>query len=194
MFVAEYEVVTDALSIPVASLGRDWFGMELSCPPFIGCAIDPHHFHFRANRAAGACVHPGAAAGCFAPDLWQYDAAEFFLVDPENGRYLEFNLAPNGAWWSCEFTAPRQRARPDDVPFPDVVTASRMCPESWEASASLPLEPLRDRLRFGPGSRLNATATLMQPKPSLLTVVPLGSGTPDFHQPDRIPEIDLQPV
>lgn len=184
--------MTEAASIPVAPIMRDWFGARVAAPPCIGCGIDPVHFHFRARRGAPARVHPDARPGEFSPNLWQHDAAEFFLVHPDRDRYLEFNLAPNGAWWSCEFTAPRQRTRTVDEPFPGVTTTGRVHDDSWEATASLPLDLLRDRFQFGPGSRLNVTATLRQPGPSFLTACPLGPGKPDFHQPGRIPLVRIQ--
>ena len=123
-----------------------------------------------------------------------HDCAEFFLVDAEGDHYLEFNLAPNGAWWSCEFDAPRQRSQPDDVPFRGVITTGSISDDHWEATASLPLSPLRELLHFGPGSRLNATFTLDPPDQRFLTATPLGPGTPDFHQPSRFPLINIQSI
>ena len=192
MFVTKCAIAMSPLSVPLAPIRLDWFGIELSSPPLIGCAIDPQHFHLRASRAAPGTVHPDAKPGCFTPNLWQYDAVEFFLVDPENGHSLEFNLAPNGAWWSCEFTAPRQRAQADDEPFPGVTTTGQVRRDSWEATASLPLDQLRERFHFGPSTRFNTNATLLNPGPTFLTAAPLGPGKPDFHQPGRLPRIRMQ--
>ncbi len=192
MFVRNFATMIDPRTVPVTPITTDWFGKAVASPTAFGFATDPDHFHFRATRDAPACVHPDARPGVFTPNLWQFDAAEFFLVHPDTGRYLEFNLAPNGAWWSCEFTAPRRRSRPDDIPFPDVTTAGRIKENGWEATASLPLPALRTHFGFGPDSRLNATFTIAKPTPIFLTASPLGPGEPDFHQPDRLPLIETQ--
>lgn len=192
MFVTQFDVPTAANASPLTCITHDWFGQVVRSATAFGFAIDPGFFHFRVRRAAGACLHPDARPGAFTPNLWQHDAAEFFLVHPDGGRYLEFNLAANGAWWSCEFTAPRQRVRPDDDPFPAVVTSGKVDDDRWEATASLPLGALRDRLRFGSSSRLNATFTLLDPDPVFLSAAPLGPGPPDFHQPARLPQVELQ--
>jgi hypothetical protein len=192
MFVQNVETVIEAGSVPLTAITADWFGMRVESPPAFGFAIDPGHLHFHVTRSAPARMHPDAQPGDFTANLWQYDAAEFFLVHPDCGRYLEFNLASNGAWWSCEFTAPRQRARPDDIPFPDVITGGLGGAGSWEATASLPLASLRERFAFGPRTRLNATFTLLSPGPLFLTATPLGPGEPDFHQPDRLQLVEFQ--
>ena len=192
MFVKNFKLTINPVSIPVVAITRDWFGAAVEQPGAYGFAADPEHFHFRATRPHAARLHPDARPGAFTANLWQYDAAEFFLVHPNSGRYLEFNLAPNGAWWSCEFTSPRQRARSDDDPFPQVVTTGSVRDDAWEATASLPLDLLRERLGFGAGSPLNATFTLSAPHPIFLTATPLGPGEPDFHQPDRLPPLILQ--
>lgn len=192
MFVNNFRPMIDPVAIPVVTITRDWYGAVVDRPCAFGFATDPTHLHFRATRHHAAALHPDAKPGAFTANLWQYDAAEFFLVHPNSGRYLEFNLAPNGAWWSCEFTSPRQRASPDDDPFPHVVTTGSVREDGWEATASLPLDRLRDRFAFGPGSLLNATFTLISPSPIFLTATPLGPGEPDFHQPDRLPPLILK--
>lgn len=192
MFVQNVETVIGAGSVPLTAISTDWFGMGVESPPAFGFAIDPVHLHFHVARGASARMHPEARPGDFTANLWQHDAAEFFVVHPDSGRYLEFNLAPNGAWWSCEFTAPRRRAWPDDIPFPDVITGGVCGAEAWEATASLPLAFLRERFAFGPRTRLNATFTLLSPGPRFLSATPLGPGEPDFHQPGRLPPVEFQ--
>ena len=45
----------------------------------------------------------------FVEGLWHYDCGELWLCNPENGRYIEFNLAPDGCRWACVFALPRLR-------------------------------------------------------------------------------------
>ncbi|RYD48822.1 MAG: hypothetical protein EOP83_25990 [Verrucomicrobiaceae bacterium] len=120
------------------------------------------------------------------PELWKYDVAELFLTDPTSGRYFEFNLSPNAAWWSCEFTAPRQRAEETDIAFPDVTTYAELAPDGgWVAAMSIPLDLLEARLNFGETTKLNVTFILDSPEQRFLSVANLGEGEPDFHRPER---------
>jgi len=79
------------------------------------------------------------------------------------GKYLEFNLAPNGAWWSAVFTSPRVRESEDEVQIPDVASYADLSPDgSWLTAAAIPLHYLRDEL-----------------------------GEPDFHQPDKFKKVNF---
>lgn len=137
--------------------------------------------------------HPSARPGAFQAELWKFDVAEFFLSDPRTGRYLEFNLAPNGAWWSCLFRAPLDRCHPEDEPLPGVRTETTARPTGWHAEATLPLTWLREQLHFGDNSRLNATFILNSPQQRFFTAVPLGGRDPAFHQPDSFSAITFVP-
>jgi hypothetical protein len=121
--------------------------------------------------------------------------AELFLADPASGRYFEFNLAPNGAWWSCEFTAPRVRAEETDITMPEVATFADLAADgSWVAAMALPLDLLNARLGFGPATRGNVAMILESPGQRFVTAADLGGGEPDFHQPDRFPTIGFAPL
>ena len=131
----------------------------------------------------------------FQAELWRYDVAELFLADPVSGRYFEFNLSPNGAWWTCELTAPRVRAEEIDIVIPEVETFSDMAVDgSWLAAMSVPLDLLRARLNFGAGTRANVTMILESPEQRFITASDLGGGEPDFHQPGRFPEVSFIPL
>jgi hypothetical protein len=122
--------------------------------------------------------------------LWEYDVAELFLADPASGRYLEFNLAPNGAWWNAEFTAPRVRTDGANVAMPDVQTFAEQATDgSWAAAMSLPLDVLEARINFGPRTRANVTFILESPAQRFLSANDPGGGQPDFHRPERFSEL-----
>jgi hypothetical protein len=157
--------------------------------------MDSRHLWFIAHHRKAATLHPQARPGKFQAELWRYDVAELFIADPVSGRYLEFNLAPNAAWWSCEFTAPRVRAVEDDIVMPDVATYSDMAADgSWISAMAMPLDLLRARIDFGVASRANVTFILESPAQRFLTAGNLGDGEPDFHQPDRFPAITFAPL
>ena len=181
-----------ALDLALFGLEKDWFGEPLDVPAAFGMAVDHGSFWFVATRRKPALLHPQARPRKFTAELWKYDVAEFFISHPESGRYLEFNLAPNGAWWSAEFTAPRVRAEETDLEMPGVQTFSDLSPDgTWVAAACIPLDILKARLDFGTQSRINVTMIVNSPEQKFLTAVPPADGEPDFHRPDLFQQVRI---
>jgi hypothetical protein len=175
-----------SLDLPLFGLGRDWRGEPVSPAAGFSLAVDDRHLWFLAHHDKPAQPHPEARPGVFHADLWRHDVAELFLADPVSGRYFEFNLAPNGAWWCCEFTAPRLRADESDVAMPDVATFAEVAENgAWLAAMALPLDLLQARLDFGTQTRANVAFILGSPQQSFLSAADLGGKTPDFHQPAK---------
>jgi len=180
------------LDVPLFGLTKDLLGETLDPPAAFSVVADPVHLWLIANHRKPARIHPLARPGRFQAELWRHDVAELFLSDPTSGRYLEFNLAPNGAWWSCEFTAPRERADEADIAMPEVATFSEMSADgTWVAAMAIQLDLLRARIDFGPRTRLNVTMILESPDQRFLSAADLGPGEPDFHQPDRFGAIEF---
>jgi hypothetical protein len=178
------------LELPLFGISRDWYGREFSPQAAFCVAVDPRRLWLVASHGKPARLHPSARPGRFVAELWQHDVAELFLADPRSGRYFEFNLAPNGAWWSCEFTAPRVRAEPGDIAFPEAATFAELGPDgSWVAALSLPRDLLEARLGFGDATRMNVTFILGSPEQRFLSAADLGPGEPDFHRPDRFRQV-----
>ena len=176
-------------------LERDWQGNPLDPPAAFSLVTDDRRLWFMAHHRMPAQLHPLARPGIFQAELWRHDVAELFLADPVSGRYFEFNLAPNGAWWSCEFSAPRVRAEETDIVMPEVATFSDMAPDgAWLAAMAIPLDLLRARLDFGPRTRANVTMILGSPAQKFITAANLGGGEPDFHLPQRFPEVMFAPL
>lgn len=183
------------LDVPLLGLNRDWSGQAVNPPAGFSLAVDPGHLWFIATDRRPASLHPQARPGKFQAGLWQHDVAELFLADPVSGRYFEFNLAPNGAWWSCEFTAPRVRAEEVDIAMPEVATFAELAPDgSWVAAMALPLDLLRARLDFGKNTRANVTFILESPGRRFLSAADLGGGEPDFHRPASFPQAVFTPL
>jgi hypothetical protein len=195
VFTSQRREVWGGLDVPLFGLQADLAGAQLDVPAAFSLVADPHYLWFIANHRKPASVHPLARPGAFQPELWRYDVAELFLSDPVSGRYFEFNLAPNGAWWSCEFTAPRVRAEEVEIAMPEVATFSEMAADgSWVAAMALPIDLLRARLDFGPSTRVNVTMILESPHQRFLSAVKLGEGEPDFHQPSKFSQVSFQPI
>lgn len=181
-----------SLDVALFGLEKDWYGHQLDVPAAFGLAIDHASLWFVATRQKPAQIHPKARPGAFTPELWKHDVAEFFLSHPVSGRYLEFNLAPNGAWWSAEFTAPLVRADENDVEIPGVKTFSDLAPDgTWVAAASIPLDVLQARFGFGNDTRMNVTFIVDSPNQKFLTASPPPAGDPDFHRPDVFQQVNI---
>ncbi len=188
-------LVWGALDVPLFGLSNDLEGRALKTPAAYAVVMDTQYLWFIANHRQAALVHPQARPGLFQNELWKYDVAELFLTDPSSGRYFEFNLAPNGAWWTCEFTAARVRAEQIDVAMPEVATFSDMAPDgSWVAAMAIPLDLLQARLNFGVLTRMNVAMILESPEQKFISATDLGDGIPNFHQPHRFREITFLPL
>jgi hypothetical protein len=176
-------------------LARDWFGEPVAPAAGFVLAKDAARLWFVASHRRPATLHPRSRPGRFQAELWRYDVAELFLADPRSGRYFEFNLAPNGAWWNCEFTAPRVPAEAEAVAMPEVATFAELGVDgAWVAAMAIPLELLRARLDFGPETRANVTFILESPEQRFLTAAKLGDGEPDYHRPAHFPQISFTPM
>ena len=192
VFASEQPLAWGALDVPLLGLEKDWQGVAVTPPAGFSLAMDARRLWFIAHHRKPAELHPQARPGLFLADLWRHDVAELFIADPVSGRYFEFNLAPNGAWWSCEFTAPRQRAEETDIAMPEVATFADMAPDgAWVAAMAIPLDLLRARLDFGPSSRANVAMILGSPEQRFISAADLGGDEPDFHQPSRFPQIRI---
>lgn len=195
LFTSPQPMVWGELDVPVFGLTKDLRGDALKNPASFSLVTDDRHLWFLASHQQPARIHPQARPGAFHADLWQHDVAELFLADPASGRYFEFNLAPNGAWWSCEHTAPRVRAEEMDIAMPEVATFSDLAPDGgWLVAIAIPLDLLRARLDFGPATRANVTMILESPVQRFLSANDLGPGEPDFHRPDRFSQILFTPL
>ena len=190
IFTSAKPLAWGELDVPMLGLEKDWHGAPLSPPAGFCLAVDGRRLWFIAHHRRPADLHPQARPGSFQAELWKHDVAELFLADPASGRYFEFNLAPNGSWWSCEFTAPRVRAEEIDIAMPEVATFSDMAADgAWVAAMAIPLDLLKARLDFGPATRANVTMILESPAQRFVSAADLGDGEPDFHLPGRFPQV-----
>ena len=179
-----------SLDLPLLGLGKDWHGELVQPAAGFSLAVDGSHLWFIAHHDKAAHLHPKAMCGAFQAELWRYDVAELFLADPRSGRYFEFNLTANGAWWCGEFTAPRVRAEATEVAMPDVTTFADVAENgAWLAALVLPLDLLQARLDFGPQTRANVSFILSSPQQKFLSATDLGGDTPDFHQPEKFSQV-----
>jgi len=122
----------------------------------------------------------------FVEGLWRFDCGELFLLQPTTGRYLEINLAPNGAWWSCVFSGVRVRDCETLSPQLEHITADRS-ENGWRASFDLSWREIERCL--GSAENLLGNVTLIlggcpdanPPLENLHSIAKLGAV--DFHRP-----------
>jgi hypothetical protein len=188
LFECDTTLIWGGLDLPMMGMNKDWDGLELRPPLGFTIASDSSNLWFVSARQAPATCHPRSEPGRFLEGLWECDVAELFLADPRSGAYLEFNLAPNGAWWAAKFNAPRARTQiqPD---FPSIITshASDFSDETWCSAISIPLPFLEQEIRFGVDTTANATAILNSPLQTFHSAQKLPGTVPDFHQPASFP-------
>jgi len=195
IFTHSQALVWGEMDVPLFGMAKDMKGEPLGVPAAFSLVADPQHLWLIGNHRRPALIHPKARPGAFQVELWRYDVAELFLLEPQTGRYFEFNLAPNGGWWTCEFKASRVREDELEIAMPGVATFSEIAADgSWVAAMAIPLDLLRARLDFGPQTRGNVTMILESPDQKFLSAADLGPGKPDFHQPARFPGIRFVPL
>lgn len=168
-------------------IGSDWQGVPLEAQPAFRLVVDPvgGHLELLATARKGPSTAIGSEAGEFHEGLWQHDCAELFLLHPGTGHYMEFNLAPNGGWWSCLFEAPRRQAMIENLPLPGVFAEGLEGIAHWEARLRIPLASLPESIGSDPMVwRGNATFCLGNaPRQKFATFAAPAPGLPDFHRP-----------
>lgn len=179
------------LSLPLWGLTQDLAGHSLCSPLMFSIAFDVERLWFVAAGKTPAQIHPQARPGQFLAELWKFDCVEFFIANARSERYLEFNLAANGAWWSAEFIGPRQRAEVQHVAFPEVATFAELSPEGgWLSAMAIPLDLLQARIDWSLESFVNVTAIVETPQQRFVSANPLPGDTPDFHQPQHFSRVE----
>ena len=148
-----------------------------------------------------------------ANDLWQHTCFELFLMDPDSGRYLEFNFSPSGQWAAYGFDGYRAGRRDLEVAAPRITTGDavqfKLAMEAHSRALGLDEESIRllcaEPPPFPqPPPQLFLSALLDDPElrndgswiASVSAVIEEADGTksywalahppgePDFHHPD----------
>lgn len=193
LFTTEKTLKWGELNLPLLGIGSDWFGTPLDPPLAFSLAMDEESLWFVATRQSTATGHPDSFLGSFTSELWKYDTAELFIADSTTGRYLEFNLAPNGAWWAAAFDSPRIQSTSQPEFQNHVKSQSGDDPSQWLAALIIPINFLVETINFGAKTKANATFILGSPLQTFHSVAKLRGNEPDFHQPLNFPLISPCP-
>ena len=115
-------------------IDKDWY--EKPCPKVGFEIVKSTNWTFKATVPTIAETKLIAKPKQYYEGLWEQDVAEWFIVNPVTGRYVEFNLAANGAWWMMLFSEPRKRTK---IPSLTGVSSQYNQDEnSWEATLLIP--------------------------------------------------------
>lgn len=123
-------------------LSRDWYNNTIATPIEYWLGRNSRALLFAARYHGNSELFSGLQANQFYEGLWERDVFEVFLRDPVTGAYQEWNLSPQGAWWSAAFSNYRSR----DVNYkPDlsrVEAFGDVTANGWTAALIFPLENL----------------------------------------------------
>lgn len=173
-------------------LATEWSGATIGAPMRYQLLRGDAHLVYRAFRAAAPELHPQSHPGRFLPELWRYHCAELFLAPAAGVPYLEFNLAPNGAWWSRLYSSPRVPAA-EQPSFSGVTAGGHSEAQEWKAELRIPLPFLAAHGISRSACRVCICGSLPLPeRMRWLTAVPHDTAAkPDFHRPADWPLLPL---
>jgi len=99
-------------SVVLKALSVDWYGAKVPGDPKWGLEIKNGFLTLKGAACAPPMCVEKDREGAFVEGLWEGDVIELFLLNPQTGFYVEFNLGPRGGWWHCAFNFPRKRVGP----------------------------------------------------------------------------------
>ena len=170
------------------------FKSSFAGPPQAECAyrfdLENEFFEIAFLVQIAPFINPDTTLQGFFEGLWHHDCGELWLCNPESGRYIEINLAPDGAWWSCVFSSPR--VRDIECPHPKCSVKSFPSKGGWTATLQIPKTEIKRCLSDVDNLVGNITLVLGGDSEleNLHSAVPLGAM--DFHRPqDWVPLSNL---
>lgn len=134
----------DVQGLPKQEMSRDWFGNALEQPFRWSLARDCDHLWACIQLPARPSDVRRHAAGEFVEGLWEFDVVELFVMNSA-GRYQEFNVSVDGAWWAMSFSEYRQRDANSIKPRGVKVHIGRG-DRNWQGAISIPLTSLEVEL------------------------------------------------
>jgi len=181
----------EALALERNTFSRDWFGAPVLAAASFVIVVDPERLYYVAECPQTPDHDASLLPGAFASGLWRRDVAELFIGAAGSPAYLELNLSPGGAWWSCAFSSYRQPDPSAMIPPAGVETFAQVGPEGWTAGLAVPRAALGPAGRFGREARVNVCMIIGGARRQHLCWRPT-AGEPDFHGEPSF--VELEPV
>ena len=155
----------------------------------LDCDERAEHLVFRGRLTPNVLDRKSPGETEFVSGLWRRNVVEWFIGNPQNGRYLEVHLAPSAQWWACVFRAVREREQPEGWPLPLSHVRHRRDKAGtwWEGEVRVPAKVVCDLLKAPglKGLRSNLCAIWFPPggNQCFFSFADLPGTKPDFHQP-----------
>jgi len=157
-------------------LARQWNGEASRTSLSYDLIRQEGRITFSVQFPLGATTHPEAQPGEYTAGLWRYDVGELFLT-VDGQKYIEVNLAANGAWWMAGFTGIRQEDEQFIPPVVEVVLGQGEVRWSCDEQSIAVYLGQVEKLYY------NVAGILNTPDYEYLSLCDLGTSEPDFHQP-----------
>jgi hypothetical protein len=169
---------------------QSWSGIPLPNPFTWSFAVDTNVLLFSCHVPfKPESFEQSHACNSFVEGLWERDVIEFFLLDSESGKYVEFNFSPTGAWWCMLFDEYHRRSI-----SPSFITASVLqiatSTEEWSIIVSVNIATLPFCIKFS--TQFHVTSIIHNPKPTYLSSSSPHEFPPDFHRRDCFQDLNLQ--
>jgi len=160
------------------TIEHDWFGEKLVRPFRASFAVQDERAAFHAVMPYAPPVADLHRRGDFVEGLWNDDVIELFVRD-HSGRYVEFNVSADGAWWFMPFTDYRTRAQ-DGCNPPETAISIVREDLQWQVRLSFDIDHL---LMFLSGVNLIHFSAIHYQggAPVYLSSRRVLGGDPDFH-------------
>lgn len=168
----------DVVALPRSSASECWNGDCLARPFQWSLTIDSQRLWFVSEIPAAPSEKKLHGSGEFVEGLWESNVAELFVM-ASDGKYQEFNVSEDGAWWAMTFLSHRVRSPSPKVPKGVTITTERST-QSWTAIMAIPLASLE--VEWNQNVALHVCGILYrQGVPTYLTSKAQSGFPPDFH-------------
>ena len=169
---------TEIENLPRLEFNYDWYGEKIKAKTNFALASDSFGLHFLAGCSQSPHLFPGSKKDQSVYGLFDYDVAELFLASTGKPEYQEFNIAPNGSWWSGYFSDYRKLESSVDMPINNM---SRIDNQNWQAVLSIPKSALA--MEINKLARINITFIIngSYSNRQFLSWSNLQAKEPDFH-------------
>lgn len=163
-------------------LDRDYLGRTCDKEISFIVAADKENFFYAAQTTLSPDFDSDPIPGKYFEGLWTKDVASVFMRENASNQYQEFEISPNGAWWSMAFEKPRDRLL-NQFRMPSAETIAMRIGDGWRAGFKMKRSELTINFDFKKGSALNFCAVLGQGPRTYMSYSIMPGEKPNFHQP-----------
>lgn len=202
IYTSKHAITPESLRLlPKISIGHNLNRQPINSSLEMALVLDLTRLYFYAKVPieGGVTTIPHHEPQAFIEGLWDGEVSELFIASKNTSHYIEINLAPQAAWWFCEFSNYRVRS-PFTLPIDDVVTFYASTTEYWEACVGILRNSLPNWIFEENEISGNLTACLSGDNRQLISLAKLPIvNKPDFHSPSNFINIlklplDSQPI